>query len=216
MVPAPVRRATNNEITVAMAGGDFSGLRVFFASGDNPRGIGQRAPIDTGTNAHRQRLGNVVNWLVGLVDKLDLKNQGVLGIEAKDLGKDDVESLIERLGERLGLVDLGNHLGVLLGQKWIGFRLVEQTEQPTWADIGLACRLRGRLIGGIKRHRLERLLVGDQFEDIDLPIDDDVKVRRGGIGQGANGKEAVARVITEQHVRLESLDRRLCRCPPMP
>ena len=119
-----------------------------------------------------------------------------------------MKSLVERLGERLGLVDLGNHLGVLLGQERIGLRLVEQTEQPAGADIGLARRLRGWLIGGIKRHRLERVFVRRQFEDIDLSVDDDVQRRGGRISQGADGKESVARVITEQHLRLESSDRR--------
>src|SRR5579871_169205 len=152
MVPASVRRAANDEVTFTVAGGDFPGLRVYFACGDDSRRVGQRAPIDTGANSHRERLRNVVNRLVGLVDKLDLKNQGILGIEAKDLRENDVESLIERLCERLSLVDLRNHLGVLVGQERVGFGLVEQPKKSRWADIGLARRLRGRLVGGIKGH----------------------------------------------------------------
>ena len=41
MIPAPVRRAANDEIAVAVAGIDFPGLRVFLACGDDSRGIGQ-------------------------------------------------------------------------------------------------------------------------------------------------------------------------------
>src|SRR5450631_1994663 len=108
MIPSAVWRAANYEVAVAMAGSDFSSLRVFFACGHDSRGIGQRAPIDPGTNAHRERLRDVVNRLIRLVDKFDLKNQGVVGIEAENLGENDVESLIERLGKRLGLVDLRN------------------------------------------------------------------------------------------------------------
>ena len=174
VIPTAVRRAANDEVAVAMTGSDFPGLRVFFTRRHYSRGIGQRAPIDAGTDSYRERLGNVVNRLIRLVDKFDLKNQGILGIEPENLGENDVESLIERLGKRLGLVDLGNHLGVLLGQERVRLRLVEQAEQPGRPDIRLACRLRGRLVGGIERHRLERLLIGRQFDDINFSVDDDV------------------------------------------
>jgi len=99
MVPSPMGRATNHEIAVAMAGRDFPGLRVFLACGYDSRGVGQRAPIDAGTDTHRERLWDVINRLVGFVHELDLKNQGILGIEPKDLRKNDVESFVERFGE---------------------------------------------------------------------------------------------------------------------
>jgi len=50
---------------------------------------------------------------------------------------------------------------------------------------------------------LERLLVGGQFDDVNLPVDDDVQNGVGRIDQTANRKEAVACVIAEQHFRLD-------------
>ena len=108
MVASPVGRAANDEVPVAVARREFPGLGIFAPSGDDSRGIGQRTPIDAGADSHGERLRDVVNGMIRLVDKFDLKNQGILRVEPKDFGEDDVKSLIERLGKRLGLFDLRN------------------------------------------------------------------------------------------------------------
>src|ERR1700722_9816766 len=82
MVPPPMRCAANDEVAVTVTGRDFPGLRVLFAWGHDSRGVGQGAPIDAGADTHRERLRNVVNRLVGLVDEFDLKDERVLGIES--------------------------------------------------------------------------------------------------------------------------------------
>jgi len=134
-------RAANHEITRAVTGSDLSGLGVFRAGSHDSRGVGQRAPIDPGTDAHRERLRDVGDGLVGVIDELDLKDQRVLGIEPEHLGQNDFKAPVKRSRKRLGLVDLRNHFRVLIRQDRKGFGLVQQSQQARRPDIGLPCRL---------------------------------------------------------------------------
>src|ERR1700761_5412336 len=99
MITSAVRGATDHEIAVAMAFRDCSGFRVFASGGNDPGSIRQGGPINTAADANREGLRNVEDGVVGFVDELDLKNQSVLGIEAEDLGQDDMEPLVESLCE---------------------------------------------------------------------------------------------------------------------